>query len=88
MKYTLISRRKSIYAKDNSEFVKKMRKTDLQHWESNEEFMNAYSHRKLLFEKIELCDKNENSFVADLIKNNLLKIEKGSKISILRFFKL
>ncbi len=87
MKYTLIHRNKSTYASSNIEFVKWMRKTDLQHWGSNLEFIQGYSHRKLLFEKIVLSDKDEDSFVEDLLKNNLLKIEKGSKGSFLNFFK-
>lgn len=64
-----------------------MRKNDLQTFESNGEFIKAYSHRKFLFEKIELSDKNEDLFVADLQKNNLLKIENIPGGKILRILK-
>ncbi|UBB90087.1 hypothetical protein J4771_01685 [Candidatus Kaistella beijingensis] len=88
MKYTLLNPRKSTFAKNNSDFVTWMRKNDLQVFANNEEFISAYSHRKFLFEKIELNGENEHDFVEDLQKNNLLKIEKIPGGSILSLFKL
>ncbi len=88
MKYTLLNRRKSTFAKNHSDFVTWMRKNDLQVFANNQEFISAYSHRKFLFEKIELNGENEHDFVEDLQKNNLLKIEKIPGGSILSLFKL
>lgn len=79
MRYTLINRRKSVDANNNSEFVKWMRKHDLQQFATNEEFMQAYSQRKATFEKIMLRPENEDVFVEDLEKNHLLNIENESK---------
>lgn len=75
MKYTLVNRKKSTLAKNNEEFVRWMRKSDLQSFESNREFMEAYSHRKSTFEKIKLRHTTEDEFVEDLQKNDMLKIE-------------
>lgn len=87
MKYTLTNRKKSIFAKNNSEFVTWMRKSDLQHWSSNKEFIDGYSRRKSLFEKIFLSSESEDSFVSDLIKNKLLEISKpkANFLSVLKF---
>lgn len=79
MKYTLINRNKSTVANSNSDFVRWMRKSDLQSFKENEEFMEAYAHRKSTFEQIELRYHNENQFVEDLQKNNMLKIEEPPK---------
>ena len=76
MKYTLIKRRKSIFARNHSDFVTWMRKNDLQKWSNNKEFIDGYVHRKSLFEKIFLSSESEDSFVSDLIKNKLLEITK------------
>jgi len=44
-------------------------------WKDNREFMEGYAYRKLTFENIVIRDNDEESFVEDLQKNNLLKIE-------------
>lgn len=80
MKYTLIRRKKCTNAPTNKEFVKWMRKSDLQYFDTNEEFMKAYSIRKKTFEGILLRFDNENNFVEDLVKNNRLKIENNEYI--------
>ncbi|MDO5615469.1 MAG: hypothetical protein Q4G16_04710 [Cruoricaptor ignavus] len=81
MKYTLTNRRKSITVRNNKQFVRWMRKSDLQFFKDNAEFMEAYSLRKKTFENIILRFENEDAFVEDLQKNNLLIIEKGSWFS-------
>jgi len=75
MKYTLLKRNKSFRADSHSHFVKWMRKMDLQQWTDNNDFMEGYAYRKLTFENIEIRHNNEEFFVEDLQKNNLLKIE-------------
>ena len=75
MKYTLIKRDKSFRADSHSHFIGWMRKMDLQKWHDNKDFMEGYSHRKMTFENIEIRHHDEKSFVEDLQKNNLLKIE-------------
>lgn len=52
-----------------------MRKMDLQKWIDNKDFMEGYSYRKKTFEQIEIRHDDEDYFVEDLKKNNLLKIE-------------
>lgn len=74
MRYTLINRKKSIDAKDHTEFLTWMRKNDLQNFSTNEEFMAAYALRKSTFEKIILRSDSVENFVEDLQKNNLLEI--------------
>ena len=85
-KYTLVNRNKSTTAKDNSEFVAWMRKHDVQNWRNNQDFMNEYSHRKKIFEKIDLSPENEDAFVEDLKKYNLLVIEEMNQ-SLWNLFK-
>lgn len=80
MKYTLVNRKKSTVARNNEEFVKWMRKNDVQYFPENQEFMEAYSHRKSTFEKIILRHGSEDEFVEDLISNNLLKIEERDPV--------
>lgn len=75
MKYTLIKRNKSFRADSHNHFIGWMRKMDLQHWKDNRDFMEGYSYRKMTFEKIEIRHEDENHFIEDLQKNNLLKIE-------------
>lgn len=75
MRYTLVNRKKSIDAKNDTEFLTWMRKHDLQYFSTNEEFMAAYALRKATFEKIILRSDSVENFVEDLQKNNLLKIE-------------
>ncbi|MCG2792564.1 MAG: hypothetical protein L6262_03320 [Weeksellaceae bacterium] len=75
MKYTLVKRNKSFRADSPSQFIGWMRKMDLQSWKDNQEFMEGYAYRKMTFENIRLRYDNENNFVEDLIKNNLLKVE-------------
>lgn len=75
MKYTLIKRNKSFKTTSNSDFVNWMRKTDLQNWENNQDFMKGYAYRKSTFEKMNIRSDNVDVFVEDLQKNNLLKIE-------------
>ena len=48
-------------------------------FKENEEFMEAYAHRKSTFEHIELRYHNEDEFVEDLQKNNMLKVEEPPK---------
>ncbi len=79
MKFTLVSRNKSISAESSSEFVRWMRKSDVQNFRENADFMEAYSIRKSTFENIELRFDNEDNFVEDLVKNQLLTIEKERK---------
>ena len=50
--YTLVNRKKVKIARNNDDFVSSMRKGDFEKWQNNEEFMKAYSYRKLVFEKI------------------------------------
>jgi len=75
MKYTLLKRNKSVKADSHSHFIRWMRKMDLQQWNDNKDFMEGYSYRKSTFENIDIRHDNEESFVEDLQKNNLLKIE-------------
>lgn len=56
-----------------------MRKTDLQNWEDNQDFMEGYAYRKMMFENIKIRTDNEVAFVEDLQKNNLLKIDNSGK---------
>lgn len=87
MKYTLLKRNKSIRADSHSHFVRWMRKMDLQQWTDNNDFMEGYAYRKLTFENIKIRFDDEELFVEDLQKNNLLKIEssKGFFDKILKF---
>lgn len=75
MKYTLIRRNRSLRTTSNHEFVSWMRKNYLQQWTNNQDFMKGYSKRKSTFEGLEIRFDNEQNFVNDLQKNNLLKIE-------------
>lgn len=75
MKYILIKRNRSLRTDSNYEFIRWMRKMDLQTWKNNKDFMEGYAYRKLTFEKMHIRYTNENEFVEDLQKNNLLKIE-------------
>lgn len=75
MKYTLLKRNRSFRADSHSHFVRWMRKMDLQQWNDNKDFMEGYAYRKLTFENIDIRHNCEDSFVEDLQKNNLLKIE-------------
>lgn len=50
MKYTLVNRKHSTFAKSNADFVRWMRRQDLQYFEDNAEFMQAYAARKATFE--------------------------------------
>jgi hypothetical protein len=52
-----------------------MRKTDLQEWTDNQDFMLGYSKRKSTFEGLNIRFDTEQNFVEDLQKNDLLKIE-------------
>lgn len=79
MKYTLLHRNKSMHASSDEKFVTWIRHHDLQHFSSNEEFMKAYSTRKGTFENIQLRSNSPESFVQDLVKNNLLKKEAKSR---------
>lgn len=56
-----------------------MRKNDLQGFESDEEFMEAYAHRKNTFEGLELRFDSPDHFVADLEKYELLQIEEDKR---------
>lgn len=80
MIYTLLRRGRSIKRKNNFDFVTWMRNHDMQLWDNNLDFMHAYSHRKSTFEKIYLRFENENDFVEDLQKANLLRIEPSLSI--------
>ncbi|MNK32491.1 hypothetical protein D3C87_509530 [compost metagenome] len=80
MKYTLIKRNKSFRANSDFLFIKWMRKTDLQFWENNQDFMEGYAYRKLMFEKILIRSDNEAVFIEDLQKNKLLKIEQSKPL--------
>ncbi len=75
MKYILIKRNKSFRTDSHSHFIKWMRKMDLQQWNDNKDFMEGYAYRKSTFENICIRFDNEDVFVEDLQKNNLLKIE-------------
>lgn len=88
MKYTLTKRKTSTIASDDIDFVSWMRKQDLQKWTSNIDFMKAYAYRKSTFENIILRPDNENVFVEDLIKNNMLTVEENPSISIKNLFKI
>ncbi|MBV6881518.1 hypothetical protein NG800_017425 [Epilithonimonas ginsengisoli] len=87
MKYTLVKRNKSLRTDSHSHFISWMRKTDLQYWRDNKDFMEGYSYRKITFENILIRHADESQFVEDLQKNNLLKIEspKGFFDKILNF---
>lgn len=86
MKYTLVKRRKSTYAKNHEEFVSWMRKHDVQPWKTNADFMEEYARRKLLFENITLRSGSEDHFVEDLQKNHLLIVEEGSAANFWKLF--
>ncbi len=75
MKYTLIKRNKSFRTDSDSEFVRWMRRMDNQKWTDNLDFMEGYAYRKGTFEGILIRHDNEQNFIEDLQKNNLLKIE-------------
>lgn len=75
MKYTLIKRNKSFRTDSHFQFISWMRKMDLQQWKDNKDFMEGYAYRKRTFEKMEIRHENEDLFIEDLQKNNLLKIE-------------
>lgn len=75
MKYILLKRNKSLRTDSNSEFIRWMRKMDLQIWENNKDFMEGYARRKMTFENMQIRYIHEDEFVEDLQKNNLLKIE-------------
>jgi len=75
MKYTLLKRNKSFRTDSHTNFIRWMRKMDLQQWNDNKDFMEGYAYRKSTFENIEIRFHNEESFIEDLQKNNLLKIE-------------
>lgn len=75
MKYILLNRNMSLRTDSNSEFIRWMRKMDLQTWDNNRDFMEGYAYRKRTFEKMQIRYNNEDEFVEDLQKNNLLKIE-------------
>lgn len=75
MKYTLIKRNKSFRTDSDSEFVRWMRRMDNQKWVDNLDFMEGYAYRKGTFEGIQIRHDNEQNFIEDLQKNNLLKIE-------------
>lgn len=79
MKYTLVNRKQSTYAKSNAEFVKWMRRQDLQYFEDNAEFMQAYAVRKATFEDLNLRFENEDVFVEDLILHKKLTVEEQPK---------
>lgn len=74
MKYTLLSRRKSVKAKNNIDFITWMIRNDSQLWKCNEDFMEGYSYRKLTFEKMVIDYQSTDEFVMSLQKNNLLAI--------------
>lgn len=74
-KYLLIKRRKIKIAKNSIDFVNWMRKCDFQRWETNQDFMEAYSYRKYTFERIKLRSDNEDVFIKDLQLYDILKIE-------------
>ncbi|KFC20711.1 hypothetical protein IO90_16370 [Chryseobacterium sp. FH1] len=65
-----------------------MRQTDLQYWENNQDFMEGYAYRKLMFEKIEIRAENENVFIEDLQKNKLLKLDCSKRFLDLFFYKI
>lgn len=79
MKYILTHRKKSTLQSSNERFVTWMRKNDLQGFDTDKEFMEAYSHRKSTFEGITLRSDSVDHFVEDLEKNDLLRIEKEQR---------
>lgn len=79
IKYILISRRKSVTLPTNEDFVTWMRRNDIQYWKTNDDFMEEYAHRKILFEKINLRHNSEDEFTEDLIKNGLLRTEPATR---------
>lgn len=79
MKYTLVNRMHSTYAKSNVEFVRWMRRQDLQYFEDNAEFMQAYAARKATFEGLVLRFDHEDHFVEDLILHKKLTVEDQPK---------
>ena len=85
--YTLVNRKKVQIARNNDDFVSSMRKGDFEKWQNNEEFMKAYSYRKLVFEKMEISHNSVDEFVNDLQKYNILKIEK-ERFTFLKFLNI
>ena len=75
MKYTLTGTKKKLQFSNHYDFVRWMRKSDIQYWDSNREFMEHYSHRKYFLDKTVLRYGNERKFVEDLVESNLLMIE-------------
>ena len=73
MKYTLIKRNQSLRSDSHFQFIRWMRKMDLQYWKDNQDFMDGYAYRKMTFENIEIRHDNEDNFVADLIKYKILE---------------
>lgn len=72
--FTLVNRKRSVTLSSPLEFVTWMRKHDIQQWDTNAEFMEAYAHRKAVFEKIILRNTSEEAFTEDLQANGLLRI--------------
>ncbi|HBR11055.1 hypothetical protein SAMN05660493_00640 [Epilithonimonas bovis DSM 19482] len=75
MRYKLLKRNRIFRSDSHSRFIKWMRETDLQQWNDNKDFMEGYAYRKSTFENMFIRYDNEDVFVEDLQKNNLLKIE-------------
>ena len=83
MIYILPKRKCRKIARNNIDFVSWMRKNDREHWNDNQSFINGYSKRKMYFEQIQLSTTNEDDFVKDLIKSNILIVKKKNYITAL-----
>jgi hypothetical protein len=61
---------------------------DNQKWTDNLDFMEGYAYRKATFEGIQIRHNNEQNFIEDLQKNNLLKVETSKGLFGLGLFHL
>lgn len=75
MKYYLIKEDRATDFSNNREFVRWMRTNSKLYFETNKEFMEAYSYEQYFEDETVLRYENERDFVKDLISAGLLKRE-------------
>lgn len=78
MKYYLIREDKTAYFSNNTEFVRWMRSNNKSYFETNKEFMEAYSCQQYIENETIIRYENESNFVKDLISSSLLTKEESS----------
>ena len=80
MKYYFVNRQRTVIAKNASALVRWMRRHDFQESKNVLDFMEQYAHRKKVFENINISHICENTFVDDLVSNNIIKIQKQNNL--------